>query len=385
MSGQGDHGLKPIPFNRPAFSGLEESYLREVLASGKLAGAGPFSRRCEQQLESLTGARRALLTHSATAALEMACLLAELGPGDEVIMPSFAFVSSANAVVLRGAVPVFTDIRGDNFNIDESLIEPALTPQTRAIMPVHYAGVGCDMTAIQQIAERHGLIIIEDAAQGIGAIWRDRPLGAIGRFGALSFHETKNVIAGEGGALLLNEPGDVERAEILLEKGTNRQKFLAGAVDKYTWIDLGSSFTSNELSAAVLLAQLQAMADNDRRRQARWRLYHDLLAPAEAAGRLRRPVIPVDCLHNAHIYHVLLRDRATRGRVLARLRQAGIQATFHYVPLHSSPAGQRHGRTHGALSVTEDIAGRLLRLPLYADLEIADQGRVVAELLAALD
>ncbi|MGH6933863.1 MAG: aminotransferase class I/II-fold pyridoxal phosphate-dependent enzyme, partial [Dongiaceae bacterium] len=246
MSDQASGNATPIPFNRPSLSGREERYLGEALASGRLAGAGRFSRRCEKLLQTSIGAPRVLLTHSATAALEMACLLADLKPGDDVIMPSFAFVSSANAAALRGAVPVFVDARADTLNIDAALIEPAVTARTRAIMPVHYAGVGCDMAAIRQVAERHDLIVIEDAAQGIGARWRDWPLGAIGRFAALSFHETKNVIAGEGGALIVNDPRDVERAEVLLEKGTNRQKFLAGAVDKYTWIDMGSSFTCNE-------------------------------------------------------------------------------------------------------------------------------------------
>jgi dTDP-4-amino-4,6-dideoxygalactose transaminase len=376
-------GDATIPFSRPRLSGREAIYLSEALAGGKLAGAGPFSRRCEKLLETETGAARVLLTHSATAALEMACLLIDLRPGDEVIMPSFAFVSSANAVALRGAVPVFADIRIDTLNLDEARIEAALTPNTRAIMPVHYAGVACDMAAISAIAARRGLSIIEDAAQAIGASWQGRPLGSIGRFGALSFHETKNVMAGEGGALMINDGADAARAAIILEKGTNRQSFLAGAVDKYTWCDVGSSFTSNELSAAVLLAQLEELEAINQRRLALWRRYHDALAPAEAAGRLRRPVVPEGCAHNGHIYYVLLDSAGERQRVLAALRQTGIHATFHYVPLHDSPGGRRFGRSHGSLAVTEDAAARLLRLPLYPDLSDTEQDRVLSALLAA--
>lgn len=371
-----------IPFNRPYMTGRELDYIAEAHAHGHLAGDGIFTKRCHAWLERTTGARRALLTHSCTAALEMAALLLDLEPGDEVIMPSFTFVSTANAFALRGAVPVFVDIRPDTLNIDENLIEAAITPRTRAICVVHYAGVGCEMDAIGSIAARHGLAIVEDAAQGILATYRDRPLGAIGAFGALSFHETKNIIAGEGGALLVNDPHFVERAEIIREKGTNRAQFFRGQVDKYTWVDIGSSYLPSEILAAFLAAQIEEAEAITTRRLALWNHYHEALAPLEAAGRLRRPVVPPHCTHNAHMYYVLLDGLDARTRFIAALKSDDIHPVFHYVPLHSAPAGRNYGRTSGDLGVTERTSERLVRLPLW--LPDLDQARVIDAVKAFL-
>ncbi len=371
-----------IPFNRPYMTGRELDYIAEAHAHGHLAGDGIFTKRCHAWLERTTGARRALLTHSCTAALEMAALLLDLEPGDEVIMPSFTFVSTANAFALRGAVPVFVDIRPDTLNIDENLIEAAITPRTRAICVVHYAGVGCEMDAIGSIAARHGLAIVEDAAQGILATYRDRPLGAIGAFGALSFHETKNIIAGEGGALLVNDPHFVERAEIIREKGTNRAQFFRGQVDKYTWVDIGSSYLPSEILAAFLAAQIEEAEAITTRRLALWNHYHEALAPLEAAGRLRRPVVPAHCTHNAHMYYVLLDGLDARTRFIAALKSDDIHPVFHYVPLHSAPAGRNYGRTSGDLGVTERTSERLVRLPLW--LPDLDQARVIDAVKAFL-
>ena len=371
-----------IPFNRPYMTGRELDYIAEAHAHGHLAGDGIFTKRCHAWLERTTGARRALLTHSCTAALEMAALLLDLEPGDEVIMPSFTFVSTANAFALRGAVPVFVDIRPDTLNIDENLIEAAITPRTRAICVVHYAGVGCEMDAIGSIAARHGLAIVEDAAQGILATYRDRPLGAIGAFGALSFHETKNIIAGEGGALLVNDPHFVERAEIIREKGTNRAQFFRGQVDKYTWVDIGSSYLPSEILAAFLAAQIEEAEAITTRRLALWNHYHEALAPLEAAGRLRRPVVPAHCTHNAHMYYVLLDGLDARTRFIAALKSDDIHPVCHYVPLHSAPAGRNYGRTSGDLGVTERTSERLVRLPLW--LPDLDQARVIDAVKAFL-
>lgn len=376
---------KIIPFNRPHLTGREQAYLNDVLASAKLAGNGAYAGRCARRLEALQGAARVLPTHSATAALEMAAILAGICPGDEVIMPSFTFVSTANAVVLRGATPVFVDVCEDTLNVDPAQVAAAISPRTKAILPVHYAGVACDMARLMDIAATHGVMLIEDAAQGLGATWRGRPLGTLGRFAAFSFHETKNIICGEGGALVVNDPAFVERAEIILEKGTNRQNFLRGEVDKYTWLDVGSSFVASELSMAVLLAQLEAIDLIQRQRAALWDRYHALLAAAENAGHLRRPVVPKDCRHNAHIYYVLLRAGVNRKALISGLRQAGVHLAFHFVPLHASPGGQRFGRTGAGLPVTEDVAARLVRLPLYPDLTEPEQDRVVAELLGAIE
>lgn len=360
-----------IPFNRPYMTGHELDYITQAHAAGHLSGDGPFSRRCEAWLERRTGARRALLTHSCTAALEMAAMLLGLEPGDEVIMPSFTFVSTANAFVLRGAVPVFVDIRPDTLNLDESLIEAAITPKTRAICVVHYAGVGCEMDAIAAIADRHGLAVVEDDAQGVMSTYKGRPLGSFGSLAALSFHETKNVISGEGGALLVNDGALVERAEIIREKGTNRSKFFRGQVDKYTWVDVGSSYLPSEILAAFLAAQLEEADRITERRLAIWNTYHAVFAAAEARHQLRRPIVPAHCTHNAHMYYLLLPDLATRTAFIDHLRHAGVGAVFHYIPLHSSPAGRKFGRTGSAMAVTNDISDRLVRLPLWLpDLDV---------------
>ncbi|TVR84803.1 MAG: dTDP-4-amino-4,6-dideoxygalactose transaminase [Rhodospirillales bacterium] len=372
-----------IPFNKPYLTGREGEYITDALARGHLSGDGNYTRRCQAWLETRTGAAKVLLTHSCTAALEMAAMLADIGPGDEVILPSYTFVSTANAFVLRGAVPVFVDIRPDTLNLDESRIEAAVTPRTRAIVPVHYAGVGCDMDPIMAIAERHGLIVIEDAAQGLMATYRGRGLGSIGHLGTLSFHETKNIISGEGGALLINDPALAHRAEIIREKGTNRSAFFRGAVDKYTWVDLGSSYLPAEIVAAFLWAQLEEAEAITRRRLDIWSHYHGRLEAAERAGLLRRPVVPEGCGHNAHMYYLLLADLGRRTRFIASLKQQDIQATFHYVPLDSAPMGRRAGRAAGDLTHTRDLADRLVRLPLWAGLE-PHQQRVAAAIDTAL-
>jgi dTDP-4-amino-4,6-dideoxygalactose transaminase len=354
-----------IDYNRPKTAGNELDNIRQAIANAHTAGDGDFTWRCNAWLEQRLGAPKALLTHSCTAALEMAALLFDLQPGDEVIMPSFTFVSTANAVVLRGAVPVFVDIRADTLNLDETLIEAAITPRTKAIFVVHYAGVGCAMDQIMDIAQRRGLLVAEDAAQGLLAHYQGRPLGAIGHLGAISFHETKNVISGEGGALIISDRHFIERAEIIREKGTNRSLFLRGEVDKYTWVDVGSSYLPSDILAAFLLAQLEQADRLLVERRAVWERYHEGLAALDKSGRCRRPIVPIDCDHNAHIYYLLLRDAATRDAVIAQLRTMGIRAPFHYVPLHNSPAGVRFGRIAGHLKNTEDLAARLLRLPLW--------------------
>lgn len=373
-----------IPFNKPYMTGRELHYISQAHASGHLSGDGPFTQRCNAWLEQRTGANKALLTHSCTAALEMAALLLDLAPGDEVIMPSFTFVSTANAFVLRGAVPVFVDIRADTLNLDEALIEAAITPRTKAICVVHYAGVGCDMDAIMAIADRHSLAVIEDAAQGILSTYKGKPLGGIGQLAALSFHETKNVISGEGGALLINDERFVERAEILREKGTNRSKFFRGQVDKYTWVDVGSSYLPSEILAAFLAAQLEHVDDITGRRLAIWNTYHAAFAELEAQGRLRRPIVPTDCTHNAHMYYLLLPDLAARTAFIEHLKQSGIGAVFHYIPLHSSPAGRKYGRAASPMPVTDSVSERLVRLPLWVGLE-DQQGRVIDAALHAVD
>ena len=367
-----------IPFNRPHVTGRELQYIQEAVENHHLSGNGPFTRRCQAWLESQMGCRRALLTHSCTAALEMAALLTEVEAGDEVIMPSFTFVSTANAFALRGARPVFVDIRPDTLNLDESLIEAAITDRTRAIVPVHYAGVACEMDAIGELAARRGLLVIEDAAQGMMAGYKGRPLGSLGHAAAVSFHETKNVIAGEGGALLVNQPAWIERAEILWEKGTNRTQFARGMVDKYTWIDLGSSYLPSEVIAAFLWAQFEGAAAITAKRLAIWERYHQLLAPLEAAGLLRRPIVPAECQHNAHMYYVLVADPSRRADLLAALSQQGVNAVSHYVPLHSAPAGRRLARASGSLEVTERVAAQLVRLPLWCDMTESDTSAVVS-------
>ena len=365
-----------IPFNRPYATGKELVYQAEALGNAHLSGDGVFTKRCHQWIEQHTGCAKALLTHSCTSALDMAALLLDLKSGDEVIMPSFTFVSTANAFVLRGAVPVFVDIRGDTLNLDESLIEAAITPRTRAIAPVHYAGVSCEMDSMMAIAKRHDLKIVEDAAQGLMASYKDRALGAIGDLGSFSFHETKNIISGEGGALLVNDPAMVSRAEIIREKGTDRERFFRGEVDKYTWQDLGSSFLPSEMIAAFLWAQLEEAKRITRERLAIWDRYHAMLAPLEQSGLVRRPIIPADCQHNGHIYYVLLAPGIDRQAVLRELKNNGIGAVFHYVPLHSAPAGQRYGRADGGLQLTTTLSERLVRLPIWVGLSENQQQRV---------
>lgn len=371
-----------IRFNAPRLIGKELSYVAEACEE-RLSGDGRFTKQCHVWLEQHTGTSRALLTHSCTAALEMAALLLDIAPGDEVIMPSYTFVSTANAFVLRGGIPVFVDIREDTLNLDERQIEAAITSRTRAIVPVHYASVACEMDSIMEIARRHELAVVEDAAQAVGATYRGRALGSIGTLGTYSFHETKNIIAGEGGALLVNDGALAARAEIIREKGTDRSRFFRGEVDKYTWQEVGSSFLPSEILAAFLWAQLEeAEAINNKRRRL-WESYHAGLAELEGEGILRRPIVPSGCVHNGHIYYVLLTDARQRQHVLDALAKDGIQATYHYVPLHSSPGGKRYGRAQGDLPITDRSWERLVRLPLSPGLSNSEQSRIIAAMKMA--
>jgi dTDP-4-amino-4,6-dideoxygalactose transaminase len=373
-----------IPFNLPYTTGQEFELIREAIENMHLSGNGPFARRAGDWLSRQIGSAGVQLTPSCTASLEMAAVLADVEPGDEVLMPSFTFVSSANAFVLRGATPVFVDVRCDTLNLDESLLEAAITERTKAIVPVHYAGVGCDMDAVMRIAERHELVVIEDAAHALLASYRGRPLGGIGHLATLSFHETKNVICGEGGAVLVNRPELVERAEIVQEKGTNRRQFHRGQVDKYTWVDVGSSYLLSDINAAFLCAQLDAAEWMTVRRMEIWDAYHEGFADLEAAGAVRRPVIPGDCRHNAHMYYLLARSRVERDKLIDALAERGISAVFHYVPLHSAPAGLRFGRTGSTMEVTDDVSDRLIRLPMWVGLEPSDMARVIDGVTAGL-
>jgi dTDP-4-amino-4,6-dideoxygalactose transaminase len=372
-----------IPFNRPLLTGKELHYVAEAHSRGQLAGDGHFTKLCNAWLEEKTGCKKALLTHSCTAALEMAAILADIQPGDQVILPSYTFVSTANAFVLRGGVPVFVDIRPDTLNLDETLIEAAITPSTKAIVPVHYAGVGCEMDTIMDIARRHNLIVIEDAAQGVMASYKGRPLGSIGDLGCYSFHETKNIISGEGGAILVNNPAFAERAEIIREKGTNRSQFFRGQVDKYTWVDLGSSYLPGELIAAFLWAQMEDAESITDRRLKLWNSYHQAFAELEEAGLLRRPIIPSQCDHNAHMYYLLLKNLGQRSAFIQAMKQQGIQCVFHYVPLHGATNERLPGIASGSLAVTSDLADRLVRLPLWVGLA-ADQDKVISAAKATL-
>lgn len=374
-----------IPFNRPYVTGAELDCISEAVSNGVISGNGPFSERCARALERSIGSQRVLLTHSCTGALEMAAVLAALEVGDEVLMPSFTFVSTANAVVLRGAVPVFVDIREDTLNIDERLLSDAITPRTRAVVVVHYAGVAADMDPILGLARANDLMVIEDAAQGVGATYRGKPLGGFGDFAALSFHETKNVHCGEGGAILVNDERFVERAEIIHEKGTNRRAFFRGQVDKYTWVDVGSSYLLSDVAAAFLWAQLEQRDTITRKRLAIWETYHEALEPFEDAERLRRPVVPSWCGHNGHIYYVLLPSPEQRDAVLRGMNDRGVQSVFHYVPLHTSPAGLQFGRAHGENAVATNGAARLLRLPIWPAMTDEEVQRVVEVLVTALD
>jgi len=366
-----------IRFNFPYLVGDELGYIQDAIARGRLAGDGEYTRRCAETLQGYLGGQGGvLLTHSCTAALEMAALLAEIRPGDEVIMPSYTFVSTANAFVLRGGMPVFVDIRPDTLNIDERLIEQAITPRTRAIVAVHYAGVACEMDTIMDIARRHGLLVIEDAAQALGSSYRGRKLGAIGQLAAFSFHETKNIVSGEGGALVVNDPALMERAEIIREKGTNRSRFFRGEVDKYTWVDVGSSYLPGELIAAFLYAQLQHIDRINGLRMEIWDRYRVWLSELEQQGRITLPTIPAGCEHNAHLLYLLARSHDEQSSLLAALKADGIGAVFHYVPLHSSDAGARLGRTGSAMRVTDELANRVVRLPLYPGLADGEFGKV---------
>jgi dTDP-4-amino-4,6-dideoxygalactose transaminase len=370
-----------IPFNKPCVVGSELIYVGQAVAGGHASGDGPFTRRTQKLLEDRFHAGRILLTTSCTAALEIAALLCSLREGDEVIMPSYTFVSTANAAVLRGATPVFVDIRNDTFNIDERKIEAAITPRTRAIFPIHYAGIACEMDEIMAIAVRYDLLVVEDAAQGVFAKYKDQWLGTIGHLGCYSFHETKNFSCGEGGALVINDPRLEKRAEILREKGTNRSQFLRGEVDKYTWTDVGSSYVPSDILAGFLLGQLENMEKITARRSEIYSSYISMLAPLVERGLIRTPSIPQHCTTNYHMFYVLAADIEERTALIAHLRQAGILAAFHYVPLHSSPFARCLGLPQTSLPVTDDASSRLLRLPMYFDLTDQQLAEVVGNVL----
>ena len=366
--------MKPIPFNKPFIIGRELSLIADAVSRGHLSGDGHYTKLCNHWFEEKLHCRKALLTHSCTAALEMAAILCDVQPGDEVILPSYTFVSTANAFALRGAVPVFVDIRPDTLNLDERWIEAAITPRTRAIVPVHYAGVPCEMDAIMTIARQHNLLVIEDAAQALLSTYKGKALGTIGHFGCLSFHETKNIISGEGGALLINDEHFVDRAEIIREKGTNRSQFFRGEVDKYTWADIGSSYLPSELVSAFLYAQLERADEITAQRCHICSAYATQLSPLVQSGHLRLPHF--DASSNGHMFYVLLDSLATRTALIAYLKAQGIHPVFHYVPLHSSPAGQKYGRVSGRMKVTDDISERLLRLPLHYEMNDEDVTRI---------
>lgn len=366
-----------IPFNKPYMTGKELFYISQAHNNYKLSGDGPFTKKCHQWLEKQTSTTKALLTHSCTAALEIAALLMKLEPGDEVIMPSFTFVSTANAFVLWGAKPVFVDVRPDTFNLNENLIEAAITSRTKAIVPVHYAGVSCEMDTIMAIAQKYNLYVIEDAAQGAMSSYKNRALGSIGHLGTYSFHETKNIISGEGGCLLIHDKNFISRAEVIREKGTDRSQFFRGEVDKYTWRDIGSSYLPGELIAAFLLAQLEEAHIITNMRLASWDVYHELLEPLEQAGKLRRPIIPADCQHNAHMYYVILNSHIDRQKVIESFTQQGISVVSHYVPLHSSPFGLINCHIHGDMTITNSVSQQLIRLPLWVGITPEEQEKVV--------
>ena len=366
-----------IPFNKPFIAGRELYYIAQAVTFGNLAGDGAFTQRCCRLLEQRFGIPQVLLTPSCTAALEMAAMLCDLGPGDEVILPTYTFVSTANAVVRLGARPVFVDSRPDTLNIDDALIEEAITPRTKAIIVVHYAGVGCEMDRILTIARQYGLRVIEDAAQGVNAFYNGKALGSLGALGTYSFHETKNFSCGEGGALCINDSTLLERAEIIRDKGTNRRQFFRGLVDKYTWVEVGSSYVPSEITSAFLCGQLEQMDEITQRRRQIYQFYRLHLKHLEAEGLLRLPRIPEDCESNFHLFFLLLPNAATRDALMAHLKSRGILAVFHYIPLHASPMGLKFRDRDGGLPVAEDLAGRLLRLPLFHDLTEAEQQRIV--------
>ena len=357
--------MKKIPFNKPYLTENEFENIGKAHKQGQLAGDGAFTKLCHAWLEENTGCLKGLLTHSCTAALEMSAILIDISPGDEVIMPSYTFVSTANAFALRGAIPVFADIRQDTLNIDENLIESLITPRTKAIVPVHYAGVSCEMDKILEIAKKYGLFVIEDSAQGICSSFKGTALGKLGQIGCLSFHETKNIHSGEGGAILINDESLIERAEIIREKGTDRSRFFRGQVDKYTWIDMGSSYLPGELIAAFLAAQLEHAEEITQKKLVIWNKYHEIFEDLERSGQVQRPVIPEDCEHNGHIYYLLINKKYNRDRVLHKMNELGVNAVFHYQPLHSSPAGKKFGKYSSPLPVTDDISERIIRLPMW--------------------
>lgn len=366
-----------IPFNKPFIVGKELYYIAQAVLRGHLSGDGEYTNLCHKYLEEKLGCSRAFLTHSCTGALEMAAILCEIEQGDEIIMPSFTFVSTANAFVLHGGVPVFVDIKPDTLNIDERLIEAAISPRTKVIVPVHYAGVACAMDEIMDIARHRSLLVVEDAAQGLLATYKNRNLGTIGHLGCLSFHETKNIISGEGGALLINEERFVGRAEIIREKGTNRSQFFRGEVDKYSWIDIGSSFLPSELVGAFLYAQLEEAEKINTKRNTLFNLYLEGLAPLQKEEIIQLPYIDDFCKNNAHIFYLIARSLNERTELIDHLKGRGVHSVFHYVPLHSSPAGRRYGRVAGDMKVTDDLSGRLLRLPIYYSMEPDDVHMVV--------
>ena len=366
-----------IDFNRPAFVGSELEYIQDAIHRGMLCGDGIYTKKCSQWMEKEFDVSRVMLTTSCTHALEMAAFLCDIQPGDEVIMPSYTFVSTADAFVLRGAKIVFVDIRPDTMNLDEKLIEQAITPKTKVIVPVHYAGVACEMDTIMDIAHRHGLKVVEDAAQGVDACYKGKALGTIGDFGCYSFHETKNFTMGEGGALLFQKEEYLEKAEILREKGTDRSKFFRGQVDKYRWMDYGSSYLPSELNAAYLYAQLEAKDKIQKKRMEIYEYYHRNLADLAAEGKVEQPYVPQKCEHNAHMYYLKVKDMKVRTRLLAYLRENGICSVFHYVPLHSAPAGQKFGRFAGEDVYTTKESERLLRLPMFYNLDMEDVKRIV--------
>lgn len=371
-----------IPFVNISHTEKEFKYVKEALESGQLAGNGTFTKKCAKWLEENTGTSKAMLVTSGTSALEMCALLLDLQPGDEIIMPSFTFVSTANAFAMFGAVPVFVDIRPDTLNLDEKLLRVAITPRTKAIVPVHYAGVSCEMDTIMDIARAHDLVVIEDAAQGLGSKYKDRPLGTLGHLAAISFHQTKNITAGgEGGALFINAGRFIERAEFILEKGTNRKLFFQGIVDKYTWVDIGSSFVLSDLLAAYLYGQLERLGEINQERMEQWNKYNAAFESLEIDNLARRPIIPENISHNAHIYYLILNSAEERTGLINHLQSKGIGAVFHYIPLHNAPAGKKFGRVGSEMVHTEDLNCRLIRLPIWAGLDSSQQEDIIGEVL----
>lgn len=370
-----------INFNEPPFVPTAFGYMKEAVENNKICGDGPYTKKCNQWIEERTGTQKALLTTSGTTALEMAAILCDIQPGDEVILPSYTFSSTATAFVLAGAMLVFVDVRSDTMNIDEAKIEDAITDKTKAIVVVHYAGVSCDMDTIMDIAKRHDLKVVEDAAQGVMSTYKGRALGTIGDFGCFSFHETKNYSMGEGGALLINDSSKNEAAEILREKGTNRAKFFRGQIDKYTWVDYGSSYLPSDLNAAYLWSQLEVADEINDDRLATWHKYHEAFKPLEEAGKVQLPVIPEGCVHNAHMYYMKCKDLEERTALIDFLKENGVYSVFHYIPLHSAPAGKKFGRFDGVDEVTTKDSERLIRLPMYYGLPSEDSDLVISKVL----